>query len=346
MVRRSASLVRTLASLLVVATVAAHPRPALAQSAADQAAAEALFEEGRRLLAAGSLKEACSKFAESQRLDPGAGTLLNLGACYEKNGQTASAWVTYKEAVASAERSGRKEWAQKATERIQALGPSLSRVSVVVAPEAQAIAGLVVKRDGAAMVRGEWSVAIPIDPGSHTFEASAPGRKTWTSTVTVKSGGDKVTVMVNALESEAVATTTNPVVDPATKPPETPATSGSSGLRTAGLVVGGAGLVGVGVGAVVGLLAMGDAGDAKAFCNADQSRCTQDGIDGYDRAKGKATVSTIAFVAGGVLTASGVALYFLAPKAGHESTTGSRILRVGTVAGGPGSFGLTYGASF
>ena len=61
--------------------------PARAQAPAqgtNKVAAEALFEDGRRLVAAGSFTEACPKFADSERLDPSPGTLLNLASCYEK----------------------------------------------------------------------------------------------------------------------------------------------------------------------------------------------------------------------------------------------------------------------
>ena len=44
--------------------------------------------------------------ARQYRLDPGAGTLLNLGDCYEKSGRTASGWAAFREAVAVAHRTG------------------------------------------------------------------------------------------------------------------------------------------------------------------------------------------------------------------------------------------------
>src|SRR5271166_5257799 len=90
---------------LVVALVSA--RASLAQtSAGDKAAAQAIFDEGKRLMDAGQFAQACPKFADSEKLDPGVGTLLNLGVCYEKNGQTASAWATYKEAASAAANAG------------------------------------------------------------------------------------------------------------------------------------------------------------------------------------------------------------------------------------------------
>jgi len=52
--------------------------------AAMPALAESLYQDGRDLLTAGRTAEACEKFAESHRLDPAAGTLLNLAACNER----------------------------------------------------------------------------------------------------------------------------------------------------------------------------------------------------------------------------------------------------------------------
>ena len=92
--------------------------PAAAQSggANNRAAAEALFNEGRSLVAGGHYSDACPKFEASQQLDPGLGTLLNLAECYEKLGKTASAWAEYREAIPLARASGSKVRQDLATE--------------------------------------------------------------------------------------------------------------------------------------------------------------------------------------------------------------------------------------
>src|SRR5687767_1891178 len=88
----------------------------VARAGGNEAAAEALFGEAKKLAAQGKYAEACPKFAESNKLDRGAGTLIHLGDCYEKNKQTASAWATYKEAASAAQALGRKDWEKLASQ--------------------------------------------------------------------------------------------------------------------------------------------------------------------------------------------------------------------------------------
>src|SRR5580698_8378696 len=84
--------------------------PALAQpSPPARAAAAALFEDGRRLMGENKFAEACPKLEESQRLDPGMGTLYNLSVCFEAVGKIASAWVGFRDVAGQALASGQAQ---------------------------------------------------------------------------------------------------------------------------------------------------------------------------------------------------------------------------------------------
>src|SRR5262245_7904147 len=71
--------------------------PSSAQDAQSQAA-EALYRQAKSLMAQEKYSEACEKFSASQALEPGLGTLLYLGDCYERAGRFASALSIFHEA--------------------------------------------------------------------------------------------------------------------------------------------------------------------------------------------------------------------------------------------------------
>ena len=123
---------RLFLGFMLLGLLALTPQRADAQSTGSQAAAEALFREGRRLMEEGNYDEACPKFEASNRLDVAVGTLLNLGVCWEQGGRLASAWATFLEAAALAARTGSPEREQLARSRAAELESRLIRVRVIV----------------------------------------------------------------------------------------------------------------------------------------------------------------------------------------------------------------------
>jgi hypothetical protein len=300
---------------------------ARAAGADDKAAAQAMFDEGRKLMDQGKYAEACPKLEASQRLDPGAGTLLNLAACYEKNGQTASAWVTYTDA-ATASRERHPDWAQRADARVKALQPTLSHLTI------DAPSGVSVTRDGKPIDAGSFGAAMPVDPGHHVIDATAPNKKPFHQEVDVGAKGAEARVTVK-LEDAPVTqqTTTTTTVNPITPPPPQETSSSGSGMRIAGLTLIGVGVAGVIVGGIFGGLAIGKKNDAAPLCTSDFSKCTTAGKAIVDDALAFGTISTIGFIAGGVLAVGGLVVFLVAPKS-HESRVSFSVSPFGASIGG------------
>ena len=286
-------------ALAFVGCISFSALPAGAQS--NKATAEALFTEGRTLATSGKCAEAIPKFQASQKLDPGVGTLLNLAECYEQLGKTASAWAEYREAISLARLAGSKDREELATERAKALEPKLSRLAIKVTGDA---AGVTITRDGEAVESAELGQAIPVDPGNHVIEASAPGKQKFSQTIEIGENADSKVVEIPTLAAGA---------GPGVPPDQPPAAkSDGSSQRTIGLIVGGVGIVGVAVGAIFGLQASSKWDDAKGKCDDYPYGCGDDGVSLADDASSAATISTIGFIAGGVLVAGGATLFLTA----------------------------------
>lgn len=314
------------------------------------ATATALFDSGRKLMSQGKYAEACPQLAESERLAPSGGTLFNLAECYEHTGQTASAWAAWKDAAARANAAGKAAAEKNAVARAAQLEPSLAKLTIVVGPGSD-VAGLEVKRDGVPVGHGELGLALPIDPGAHTIEASAPKKQAWSASVTVapKQADAKVTVtLVDAPEAPAPAqqgpTPADQHATPAAAQPTAASASadahggGMGGQRVIALVAGGVGVVGVAVGSIFGLMAKSDNDQALQNCRTS-TLCSQDGINHTNDAKSAATVSTIAFAVGAAGLVGGAVLWSTAPSSA-PTTAGIRA----TPVVGPSYGGLAVDA--
>ena len=170
---------RRVGSVLAMTSVTMLPPLARAQTSpsTSKPIAEELFSQGREAMREGRYAEGCKKLTESQRLDPAAGTLLNLAVCHELEGKPATAWAEYSELVALARKEGQPERERIAVERMNELSSKLSYVTLAM-PSAPTVPGLSVMLDGVPLGLTVLDSAIPIDPGSHVVEARAPGRQT------------------------------------------------------------------------------------------------------------------------------------------------------------------------
>ena len=132
---------------------------------ASKAQAQKLFDEGLRLMDAGRYSEACPNFAQSQKLDPAGGTLLNLALCHEREGKTATALAEYRTALAQATRDDKKERQAFAQERIDLLAAMVPKV--VLRQAEGAATPPEVSLDGEAIPHEQFGIPMPLNPGSH-----------------------------------------------------------------------------------------------------------------------------------------------------------------------------------
>jgi tetratricopeptide (TPR) repeat protein len=315
--------------------------PPLAAQERDPAAAQALFDQGRALMKAKNYAEACPKLAESQRLDPGMGTQFHLADCYENQGKLASAWANFLEVASLAAASNQPDREKAAKARATRIEPRLPRLTIVV-PATSRVPGLQVLRDGVAVGEVQWGSALPVDPGKREVTASAPGRQTYADTVTVGEGM-AATLKVPALQpapetaaaapapatapTAAVAPPPAPALPPADQPAPEEASSGPGPL-VIGLGV--VGVVGLGAGTVLGLMAKSKYDDSKEHCRpADENLCEAQGVELRDDAMSLGTMSTVGFVVGGAALAGAGVLWITSSDSKEAAHGRAGSLRAG-----------------
>jgi hypothetical protein len=299
---------RFLVSMLFTATFSAS-LPASADDAERRAAAQALFDEGRRLMREAAHASACAKFQASYELDPGLGTLLHEADCYEKVGRLASAWATFELAVQVAEERADVERGQVARVRAASLELRLPRIAVELTDRPS---GTELRIDGRGLPESSIGALLPLDPGQHRIEVRAPRHRTIARTVRVRVGDDPLIVRVPALVP-APETTMTPV-PPAKPSPRADAradrTAAGGTQKLVGIGVVGMGLVGLAAGGALAIAAHQKNQTSFDECRAsDTTLCSERGVDLREQAQSLAGWSTGALLAGASLFGIGAVIY-------------------------------------
>ena len=189
------------------------------------------------------------------------------------------------------------------------------------------VSRVVVTIDGQPFADHLDGTAIPLDPGDHTFAFSVEGQPTLERRLVVYEGeaGRRERIQLGGTRAPRLGS-----------------------QRVLGLALGGAGVLGVGVGATLGLLASsawssvksacGPGGPAACIPNTSQASVTSE----QNTAKTDGTISTVAFIAGGAILAAGTVV-FLWGGHGGEDTPAQVAL---TPSFGPGQAGLVLRGGF
>ncbi|MEZ4223352.1 MAG: hypothetical protein R3B13_20570 [Polyangiaceae bacterium] len=292
--------------------------PAFADAAST---AQALFDEGRTLLQSGDYANACAKFAESQRLEPALGTLINLAACHAKQGRTATAWGEFNDVLAAATREGDDARAKEARRQIEALQPRLARIRLVVSEH---VAGLEIRLDDTTLGPASLGLAIPVDPGTHRITAKAPGRVAWTQSAKATAGTQTDTLIPRLQRLPSSGPSKGQT---ATTRPRDTRTDAETSSPASAYLFGGIGILGAGVGTYFGLQAMAKKRESEDECSA--RGCTQTGADLLGEADSAAWISNAGFGVG--IVGLGVATYlFLSDSDTDRSKQGA--LQIGGTA--------------
>jgi hypothetical protein len=290
--------------------------------------AEALFRDARRAMKAGDYALACPKLAESQRLDPSAGTLLNLAICEERQGNFATAWTKYRELLDTLPSSDPRR--EVATAHLLEIEQKLPRLNITVVGGSE---DTVVRLNGVELQAASLGVDVPVDPGEHRLSVSIGRGRNLERTVRV-SPGERLAVELAAPEKHEVTAPEAQSV-PARRARKLPSAGGQSrpmallaapasdrdrALARGAYVAGGIGVVGLASAAVLTGLAFRQRSTVEDNCSDGVCR-DERGPQAADEAGELLRMADAALVAGVVGVAVGGVLLWKSSNVG----TGVRV---------------------
>jgi hypothetical protein len=178
-----------------------------------------------------------------------------------------------------------------------------------------AVSGVQISVDGSPITGHAAGAPLSLDPGTHQLRFQAAGFRPLERSLDLRQGEHD--------RREAVVLEAVPTEQPA------PVSTGWSSVRIAGVAVAAVGVAGIAVGAVFGVKASSDRSSELAACGSVCASVADQNAAASDRSAffSDGAISTVAFVAGGALVATGAVLFFAGkPSADARASTGWQLV--------------------
>lgn len=311
---------------------------ARADEEADRGQARDLGTQAYKAAEKGDWAKAEDLFRRADSIYHANTLLLGLARARAHLGKYVEAWEDYHrilvESLPPNASPAMKKAVDDARAEIGSVEGKRARVTITVAGPSSPTVTI----DGAPINAAALGAEREVNPGTHAVHAEAAGYTPGDTTFTVAEG-QSATASLQLQPAPAAAPSVAPAGGPAPAQPATsdaanPATADTGGggsgstRRTLGLVGMGIGAAGLVTGIITGVIAMGDHGSimnnvcAKGPCGQSDLTSYDSSIDSYHT---MGTISTIGFIAGGVLAAGGAVLFFTAPTASATTGQGAHV---------------------
>jgi hypothetical protein len=188
---------------------------------------------------------------------------------------------------------------------------------------------------GVDLSSASFGVPLPLDPGEYAVVVSAPGHSDRLLSVKLSGGLSRLSIAPGA-----PLVPDEPIEQP---PPAAEAESESSSWlptsrRTWTYIIGGAGLAGVSIGVVTGMLTLRQKDIANANCDDRRRVCSPEGMDANEAGRTLGAISATSVVVGIAGVGAATYLYFTEPETSEHSAIRAAI--------SPSSAALTFQRHF
>lgn len=308
-----------LAAGCVALSLISTPLPAQDADPTITSAARQVGFEGVQAYEAGRYEEALEKLSRAYELVKVPTFGLWSARALVKLGRLVAASERYLEVtriqLAPDARDIQKNAQNDARTEREALMPRIPSLTIVIggAPAGSAK----VNMDGKPVASALLGVKVPVDPGKHVIEAQV-GERQERREVTLAEGGNETL----RIDFPATATTGPvPTATATSTAPVAPASGPSPVLPIVAFAVGGVGLA---LGTVTGVLAIGKHSDLESDPSCRDDKCLPAVHDDVDSLNLLRLISTIGFIAGGAGVATGITLLVVG-RGGDSSKPSARV---------------------